>query len=147
MPGTLSSLSRPELVTFTAALGDESVSIVFDANKQTLRNELKAKREIEAGNTEAIVDQLAGLLVSWDVVDDDGKPVPLTKDVLLDLPSKVIVAISEGIGEASTISSAEGNASSTPSASQPSSTSTQDSQSSPNGSDTSSSPAPSAAPS
>ena len=131
---------------FTATLGSESVTISFDRAKMTLRGERELTRAAEANDIDAMVAWLERILIGWDVVDEQGQPVLLTAEVLLDLPSAVLGALITRMGEAATPSDAEGNASSEALSSQVAGYSEQV-QMSPNGPVASPSPAPSASPS
>jgi hypothetical protein len=108
----LSSLTRPDPVTYTATLGPESVSLTFDAAKLTGRWE----REIAAAAADkdfvTVSDLLLGVFIDWDVTDDAGDPVPISRDILLDLPGKALSNLIEGMGNAAAPSSEEGNGSS-----------------------------------
>jgi hypothetical protein len=108
----LSSLTRPDPVTYTATLGPESVSLTFDAAKLTGRWE----REISAAAAEkdfvTVSDLLLGVFIDWDVTDDEGRPVPISREILLDLPGKALGNLIEGMGDAATPASEEGNGSS-----------------------------------
>jgi hypothetical protein len=100
---------------FTARLGSESVTFVFDLAKMTLRRERDLKRSAAADNVDAMVKDLLDVLTSWDILDDAGQPVPLSADILLDLPAKALGNLIEGMSTAAQPSDAEGEASSVPS--------------------------------
>ena len=100
---------------FTAALGNESVTFVFDRAKMTLRRDRELKRSALSDNVDAIVKDLLDIHISWDVVDDAGQPVPLSADIMLDLPAKALGNLVEGMSNAAQPSDAEGEASRAPS--------------------------------
>src|SRR5438132_8388852 len=102
-------------VSFTASLGTESVTFVFDRSKQTLRRERDLRRAGEANDVDGLVKELMEILVSWDVVDEAGEPVPLSADILLDLPGPALGNLLELMGKAGQPADAEGEASSVPS--------------------------------
>ncbi len=104
---------------FTARLGSESVTFVFDLAKMTLRRERELKRSAEADNVDAMVKDLLEVLISWDVVDDAGQPVPLSADIMLDLPAKALGNLIEGMSTAAQPSSEEGKVSREPSSQAP----------------------------
>lgn len=143
---SLSSITRPDPVAITVLFGGETVNVTFDRNAMTQRWMKQLQQGIKNEDVETAAKSLADLITDWDITNDDGTPLPTTADTLAGLPLPFLHAIDEAIGEAGTISSAEGNASS-PSAPNPSSDSTPSEMSSPNGSDSSTSPTPSASPS
>ena len=143
---SLSSIKRPDLVTVTLKFSGETVNVTFDRNAMTQRWVKAAQEGRTAADVEWFSRSLAELLTGWDIVDDQGAPVPITPEVLSDLPLPFLGALDEAIGEAGTLSSEEGNASS-PSAPSPSSGSTRELTASPNGSETSTSQNASAVPS
>lgn len=142
----ISGITRPDPVEFTATLGGESVTVVFDGAKLTSRWAQAVRNAEAAEDLDVIVGKLSEILISWDVTDEQGAEVPPSKDVLLDLPAKALGALTQRLQEAALPSDAEGNASS-PSVSVQPSGSEETSESFPNGSDTSSLPAPSTVPS
>ena len=42
---------------------------------------------------------LADVLVNWDVLDEDGKPMEPTAELLMDFPVDFLVGVTEAIGE------------------------------------------------
>lgn len=46
---------------------------------------------------QSVVEQLETLLVSWDVLDDKGKPLPVTTDLLNQLPGRFLAHIAAEI--------------------------------------------------
>ena len=131
---------------FTASLGNESVTFVFDRAKMTLRRERDLKASANNDNVDAMVGDLLDILISWDVVDGAGQPVPLSADLMLDLPAKALGNLIEGMSNAAQPSSEEGNVSSEPSSTPPP-TSLKPAETHQNGAATSPLPEPSASPS
>ncbi len=122
MPATPSQLRRQILVDRTIDFGDGvTVTFRFDRNKMTDAF-VKQWTQFETDkNTEAINSVLEGLIVSWDVVNDDGTPYPPTAEnigFLFTLVDKGRIV--SDLLEASVPSRAEGNASSEPSSIPPS---------------------------
>ena len=142
----LSGIKRPDPVQYTVAMGSESVTVVFDSALMTGRWERDIERAAKAGDTETVASRLFGVFISWDVTDDNGQPVPISEEILLDLPSKALVKLFEGMREAAVPPSEEGNASSDTSPS-PSIGSSPPPENPQNGQPTSSSPTVSASPS
>lgn len=52
----------------------------------------------ENASTLAMVDVLASLLVRWDLLDDDGEPIPTTKDRLESLPKGFLLDVLRFLG-------------------------------------------------
>lgn len=111
MPGRLSAIVQPEPVTYTARLGPESVSVTFDAARMTFRWERALNAARVAEDRDAVSDLILGVFIGWDVVDDAGQPVPLTQELLLDLPAKAVANLIEGMTVAAFPASEEGNVS------------------------------------
>jgi hypothetical protein len=107
----LSNITRADPVTYTAQLGPESVSVTFDAAKMTGRweREIRAARDTE--NVSKVGDLILGIFIDWDVTDDAGQPVPISKEILLDLPAKALGNLIDGMTTAAFPSSEEGNGS------------------------------------
>lgn len=137
---------QPDPVSYTATLGSESVTVTFDNSKMTGLWERDVRHAIAADDADKVSELLFGVFISWDVVDDQGAPVPISTEVLLQLPGKALVAMFQGMQEAASPSSEEGNVSAiTSSSPTDDSSSTQDSLL--NGQSPSLSPTPSASPS
>lgn len=54
--------------------------------------------EEDANQTEVLVERLAELVASWDLMDGD-KPVPVTKQTLLGLPIPLISAMLQAVAD------------------------------------------------
>lgn len=142
----LSSVTRPFPVTVRVPIGDgEVVELVYDQNAMTRGWVKRLGSETGVGAVEALSAALIEILLSWDIVNDDGTPTPITAEVLADLPLAFLRRVDEAI-ELTMPGSEEGNASRTTS-----STHTSDSSrtpvSPPNGQEPSQSPKPSDVPS
>jgi hypothetical protein len=142
----LSSLLRPDPVTYTAQLGAESVTVTFDAAKMTGRWEREIAEAAKTGDDATVSDLILSIFIGWDVTDDAGQPMPISKELLLDLPGKALANLIEGMRTAANPASEEGNASGSTS-SIPATGSISLPASPPNGQPTLSSPTPSASPS
>lgn len=108
---SLSSITRQDPVTYTAVMGAESVSVTFDASRMTGRWERELAAAQTASDSARVSDLILGIFIAWDVVDDAGQPVPLTADLLLDLPGKALANLIEGMMAAAFPASEEGNGS------------------------------------
>lgn len=88
-------------------VGDDDLLVKYRPGKMTqaLRSKLQRgpvafleegdDKSVEAA-WQAYYNAIAGLLVSWDVLDDDGKPLPINAETLADLPMGFIESL---IGE------------------------------------------------
>jgi hypothetical protein len=110
---SLSGVIKPELIEYTVPLGSESATIIFDSSKVTMRWEHKVDQAQKEDDNIRRAEAFAEVFVSWDVVDDSGVVVPMTADLLLDLPAKVLNTLIKGMSSASVPSSEEGNGSAT----------------------------------
>jgi hypothetical protein len=115
---SLSNITRADPVTYTAQLGPESVSVTFDAAKMTGRWEREIATAADANDGERVSDLLFGVFIDWDVIDDNGQPVPISKEILLDLPGKALASLIEGMRESVLPASEEGNGSGSTSSTQ-----------------------------
>lgn len=140
------AIYQPDPVTYTAALGPESVSVTFDAAKMTGRWERELRAAQRDEDVDKVGDLILGVFIGWDVVDEAGVPVDLTMDLLLDLPAKALANLIDGMTAAAFPASEEGNGSGN-TRSIPGTDFTSSPEPRPNGVPTSSSPTPSAVPS
>lgn len=71
-----------------------------EAELARLRKEAEDAEEGDdaARGAEQLASRLAEVLVGWDVVED-GKPLPPTKDNLMEFPNALLVHISTAIGD------------------------------------------------
>ena len=113
MPATPSQFRRPVLRSHTVDFGDGvEVAFRYDRNKITDAWYAEWQRLEGEQDANALNKALADLIESWDVVNDDGSPVPPTAEnisYLFNLPDKGYV-IAE-LMKASVPSRAEGNGS------------------------------------
>ena len=117
----------------------ESVTIIFDRSKMTGRWERALRKAVADDDAQQLLEAIAHVFISWDVTDEQGALVPVTSDLLLDLPGTALIALIEGMMQASAPTSEEGNDSSATSPS-PSTGSTQTQASPQNGPQPSPSP-------
>jgi hypothetical protein len=75
----VSELTRPKVVTRTIELADdETITVEFDRNKVTPAWVGEARARDDAQDGLSLPKALAGLILSWDVTNDDGSPYPPT---------------------------------------------------------------------
>ncbi len=97
MPVRLSALTADRR-TITVPFGDDSLTLTY---KPSAINAVQEARELEerasGKHLLAQARSLKEILTGWDVLDDDGAPVPIAEDVLatfgLDVVSKMTRAI------------------------------------------------------
>jgi hypothetical protein len=106
-----SGLVAADPVTYTAQLGTESVSVTFDAAKMTGRWERALAAAMRAEDYDVVSDMVLDVFIAWDVVDDAGQPIPISRDLLLDLPNRALARLMEGMRTAANPVSEEGNGS------------------------------------
>jgi hypothetical protein len=104
----ISNLTRSRATQATIDVAGEPVTIVFDAAKITpgWRREV-----LTSDDPLAIPSALAGLILQWDVTDDDGAAFPPTGENLARFDFVVLGTILETLIESAQPSRAEGNAS------------------------------------
>jgi hypothetical protein len=141
-----SSLKRPHPVEVVFEAEGETVTIVFDRNRITQGWAKRIQQGMESQDMEAAISGMLEVLQSWDVVEEDGSPTPLSAEVLSDLPLGVLANLNIAIAEAAMPSSEEGNGSSNTSSTPPTDSSSK-LESPPNGQEPLPSPQSSASPS
>lgn len=81
----------------------EELKLVYDPNGYTPLLESQIKAQVGDGSSpwqaDALVSFLAGLLHEWDLLDDDGEPLPITEGVLATIPVPVLGEMMLAIGE------------------------------------------------
>ena len=124
MPLKLTEIQRSE-ATFTVSYLGETVEVVYNPGKLTygLRVRLVLGSQAylpdaQATKARAIQDawssyhaDLATLLVRWDVLDDAGKPLPPTKELLEQMPQEFVNALLTALLEHQTINPQSGKGS------------------------------------
>lgn len=138
----LRSVKRQRPTEARIELGDDALTLTFDAERVTPRWMNETMLALDAQDMLAVPKALAHVLIGWDLTDD-GAEYPPTAANIADLSFPAVQSLFEAVCVAAAPSDAEGNASS-PSASGPPAASSQTSESSPNGSDGSTSHQPSA---
>jgi hypothetical protein len=97
MPIRLSDLSADRR-TVKVPFGDDTLTLVC---KPSALNAIQEARELEDRAVGRVVmsqaRSLAELIISWDLLDDDGKPLPVSEEVLgglgLDVSNKLYNAV------------------------------------------------------
>lgn len=89
MPITLTDL-QGNTRTLTVEYDGDTVTIVYRPGAITPSSSQDFSRQTTA-------DQLLELLVSWDVLDDKGKALPVSKDLLDTLPARFLAHLVSAI--------------------------------------------------
>ena len=85
----------------TVTIGDHSGRVVFTPNALTVSDEERfaAMTADSATSIEAMGEMVCRLSVEWEVVQPDGSMWPITPEGVRLLPSRVIVAVLQGVME------------------------------------------------
>lgn len=105
----LSDLTRQHPVSTSFEAGGESLTIVFDRNRITQNWMDRVAEATEQNNLSGIAKAVLEVLISWDVVDDDGVKLAPSLEILAQLPLSSFIELNGAIAEASIPSSEEGN--------------------------------------
>lgn len=66
-----------------------------------IKTELSWAEELEYSQTKNLAEAgkflLSKVILEWNIMDEEEKPLPINEDVISKLPSRIIVPISEGI--------------------------------------------------
>lgn len=95
MPLNLANIKNDKrTLTITTMWGDCEVTYKPSALTPTVEDEMRA-----ADDTRALIDTLCDMLLAWDVLDDEGEPLPITPAVLSAIPNALLGAIMQGCRE------------------------------------------------
>ena len=97
MPIELNQLKANTRAIIVPYFGD-SVTLTYRPSVLTPNRESEIKAAASEGDNSAMLEAISELVVEWDMLLD-GKPLPHTVDVLRELPSALLTAIFQGIGE------------------------------------------------
>lgn len=98
MPIQLSQL-KANTRSVVVAYYDDTVTVRYQPSVLTPNREAAIKATAADSDNTALLETIADLVVEWDVLDAEGKPLPRTVDVLRDLPSAFLMTIFQAIGE------------------------------------------------
>ena len=90
---------RTEATSFT--FQDQDVKITYRPNYMTPERQsiMAAATEAQAA-TQGFVDLVVGMIVSWDVLDEQDEPVAVTAEFVRQLPYSFLAAVVMAAGEA-----------------------------------------------
>jgi hypothetical protein len=114
MPSLKNMIGETGFVEIPVA-NDEPLIAYYRRGRRSPREQiavLKQQRELQAMQSdgvpdprmmELLVEMMAETIVSWNLTDNDGAPIPTTKEALLDVDMDILVSISQEIGRANTV--------------------------------------------
>lgn len=93
------SLSRMQSNTQTISIPyfEDTVSITYKPSEMTPVVEAQIREASNAGDEKVMLEVLSRLVVSWDVLDEKEKPIPVTAKTMATMPSAFLTAIFTGI--------------------------------------------------
>lgn len=101
MPIKLADLAKQvSTITVRFAGLEDVLSVRYSPHRMTPLKEmafLDAVRSDEA--TRATVELLADVVVGWDLLDDDGRPLPTDYATLSGMPSALLMAVMHALGQ------------------------------------------------
>lgn len=99
MPISLADLTRKTRTVVVDFDGD-TINVTYAPGRLTPGVESRLTQANEDGRpASGVADELARLLLSWDIMGDDGAPAPITSDLLHELPTALLLRIVAAIGE------------------------------------------------
>ena len=98
------AITLTELTSDTAVCevswGEDNAEVVYRPSAYTPRMELEFHESLKANQPgQAIAGMLAGLLVSWEIVDDAGEELAPTFEALSNMPVKFLIRVFETISQ------------------------------------------------
>lgn len=80
----------------------ETCAVEFRPNWMTPERQATLTAAEQAGQvSDSFLDLVTGMIVSWDVLDENGGPLPVTKELAATLPYSFLSAVLVAAGEAS----------------------------------------------
>lgn len=97
MPISLSELMQDKR-SCEVKIGDETAQVVYRPSAYTPIVEDALQTAIEGRRPgTGMAEYLAAIIISWEVIGDDGEEVPITKESLSSLPSRFLSEVSAAI--------------------------------------------------
>lgn len=98
MPISIADLTRPTR-TVTVDYDGNIVNLTYSPGRLTPAVEARLNQANEQNRpASGVADELAKIIVSWDVTGDDGKPLAVTADLLHEFPTRFLLACVSAIG-------------------------------------------------
>jgi len=101
----------PKLSKFTEStrkiavkIEDETINLTVKPSAWTLELEALQLEPVASGEDakKRITNMFMQIVIAWDITDEDGEPLPITYDNLVQFPSYLLVAIMEEVKKAIT---------------------------------------------
>ena len=95
MPLNLANIKNDKRTVTIKYFGDDcQVTYKPSVLTPTIEDELRA-----SDDTHALIDVLCEMITAWEVEDEEGAPLPITPDVMGNLPNALLGAIMQGCRE------------------------------------------------
>lgn len=98
MPITLTELFADEK-PLQIPIGAHTLAVKYRVSGITPETEQVFRRLAQESAGQALVAFLLPILTDWDLLDDEGRPVPINQKTLSSLPVRFLSLITEAIGE------------------------------------------------
>lgn len=99
MPISLAQL-KGNIRTINVTYFSDNLAVTYRPSELTPQNQSIINDKIEAGEAKNIlIEMLCKVMITWDVVDEEGVMLPITPETLAQAPGPLLLAISEAIGE------------------------------------------------
>lgn len=98
MPIKLADLTKATR-TVVADYDGLTVNITYAPGKLTPAVEARLNDANENNRpASGVADELANIITGWDILGDDGEPVPITAELLHEFPTRFLLACVQAIG-------------------------------------------------
>lgn len=98
MPIRLADLTS-KTRTVNVPYDGESIAVTYYPGRLTPATESRLNKANEDNRpASGVAAELALIMASWDVLDDKGKPEPVTAELLAQMPTRLLLAIVGAIG-------------------------------------------------
>jgi len=99
MPITLGKLVAGKRRTVAVEFDGEIINITYTTGKLTPAVEARLNDANENNRpASGVADELANIITGWDILGDDGEPVPITAELLHEFPTRFLLACVQAIG-------------------------------------------------
>lgn len=99
MPISLAQL-KGNIRTINVTYFSDNLAVTYRPSELTPQNQSAIQDRIDEGEAKNIlVETLCQVMITWDVMDEDDKMLPITPETLANAPGPLLLAISEAIGE------------------------------------------------
>lgn len=99
MPISINHIKEQVRSIFVEYAG-ETATIIYYPHKVT-KSLIREVAALEGDGVDRLIEQLVRIVHAWEVLDDDGHPLPPTAEVMAEFPLDFLTAIMRAINEAS----------------------------------------------